>query len=88
MLEPCRPAGRRGGVFWAVVVAAALFMSLEPGLFLVVLAVGLSLVALASVLLVLRLLALDILGQSPDAPPPIGAPETGERRAEHEAAAR
>ena len=56
-----RPAGHRGGLFWSVVAGATIFLSLEPALFLVLLALALSAVAVTWMVLLLRLLILDAL---------------------------
>jgi len=61
---PCRPIARSPGSrrprwFWLLVAGAAVFMSLEPSLFLVTLALGLSALALLWILLLARLLVSD-----------------------------
>lgn len=66
-MEPTR--SRRGASFWMLVVVATIFMSLEPGLFLVTLALGLSLLAVVWIGLLARLLLLDAFGAPPHAPP-------------------
>ena len=52
---------RRRPRFWLLVAAATVFMSLEPSLFLVTLALGLFALALFWVLLLARLLVSDAL---------------------------
>jgi hypothetical protein len=53
---------RRRPWFWLLLAGTAVFMSLEPSLFLVALALGLSALALFWVLLLARLLLVDALG--------------------------
>ena len=67
-MQPCRPlaspraaSARRSVWFWLLVLGTAVFMSLEPSLFLVTLAVGLSLLALFWILLLARLLVSDAI---------------------------
>ena len=62
----CPPAvpqrtARRRPWFWLLVAGTTVFMSLEPSLFLVTLAVGLSTLALFWILLLARLLVSDAL---------------------------
>jgi hypothetical protein len=66
-MSPCRPAAlprsaRRRPWFWLLVAGIAVFMSLEPSLFLVTLALGLSALALFWMLLLARLLIADAVG--------------------------
>jgi len=68
-MPPCRPAVRHGVVFWLVLTGATLLMSLEPGLFLVVLALALSGVTLVWLVMLARLLLFDALAIPPVAPP-------------------
>jgi hypothetical protein len=63
-MQPCRPTTRprttrRGVWFWLLVIGATMFMTLEPSLFLVTVAVGLSLLALFWILLLAGLLVGD-----------------------------
>ncbi|HXQ23179.1 MAG TPA: hypothetical protein VN812_15995 [Candidatus Acidoferrales bacterium] len=60
-MEPCRQAARHGAFFWCVVAGTTVFLTLEPALFLVLLALALSGIALFWILLVVRFLALDAL---------------------------
>ena len=60
-MPPCQPAARRGAAFWLLLIGATVFLSLEPGLFLVVLAVSLAALALTWTVLLARLLLLDAL---------------------------
>jgi hypothetical protein len=77
-MQPCRPARRRPW-FWLLVAGIVVFMSLEPSLFLVALALGLSVLALFWILLLARLLVLDALRALPRAlsqiPRPKDAPQ-------------
>ncbi|MBI3784440.1 MAG: hypothetical protein HY270_13675 [Deltaproteobacteria bacterium] len=50
---------RRGPLFWVVVAVTTVFISLEPGFFLVVLAVGLSALTATWIMMLVRLLVLD-----------------------------
>lgn len=63
-MEPCRQAARHGTFFWCVVAGTTVFLTLEPGLFLVLLALALSGVALFWILLVVRFLVLEALVSS------------------------
>lgn len=60
-MEPCRQVARRGGFFWCLVAGTTVFLTLEPALFLVLLALALSGIALFWILLVVRFLVLEAL---------------------------
>jgi hypothetical protein len=53
--------------FWLLVIATTVFLSLEPALFLVVLALGLSAVTLWWIVLLAYMLVSDALGGAPGA---------------------
>ena len=56
------PAIQRRASFWLLMIGTTIFLSIEPALFLVVLAVGLSALAVWWILLMARMLLLDALG--------------------------
>jgi hypothetical protein len=53
--------------FWSLVIGTTLFLSLEPALFLVVLALGLSAVTVWWIILLIYMLVTDALGGTPGA---------------------
>ncbi len=62
-MGPCRQVARRGGFFWFLVAGTTVFLTVEPALFLVLLALALSGLALFWILLVARFLVLDALSR-------------------------
>jgi hypothetical protein len=63
LLAPCRRRVGRRSTYWTLVVGATVFLCLEPGLFLVVLALGLSGLALVWIALLVRLLIRDAIDE-------------------------
>ncbi len=57
-----QPSPRRRTSFWLLVAGLAAFLSLEPGFFLVALAVALSLLTVTWIVMLIRVLLLDALG--------------------------
>jgi hypothetical protein len=72
-MPPCRPIVRHSARFWVLLIGATIFQCLEPGLFLVVLALGLSALALVWIVLLAGMLLRDAFeavvprGSRPDA---------------------
>jgi hypothetical protein len=60
-------ARRRGMRFWLLVLGLTVFLTLEPALFLVVLALGLSALTLTWILILVRFLILDVVRGTPSA---------------------
>ncbi len=65
-MSPCPPVTlqrrvRRRPWFWLLVASSTVFMTLEPSLFLVIVALALSLLALCWIVLLVRLLVSDAL---------------------------
>ena len=60
-MEPCRQVAPRRVFFWLLVAASTVFLTIEPALFLVGLALALSGVTLFWILLLVRFLVLDAL---------------------------
>lgn len=61
---------RRRKTFWLAVAVVTAFITIEPALFLVVLALGLSAVALFWIALVARHLVVEVIGKRRQVPNP------------------
>jgi hypothetical protein len=61
-MKPGRPVARHGASFWILLAGMTLFLTVEPGLFLVVLALGLSGLAVAWIAMLTRMLVMDAMG--------------------------
>lgn len=59
-----RPGGRRARFFWVLLITATVLLTLEPALFLVLLALALSAIAVTWIVLLARMLVLEAWGSA------------------------